>query len=474
MAQLVQEAEALAGKHQPKEALGKALQAQSAGRKAQDVKLQVKALCVIVDAHLDRESLGDATKYAEEALGLAQQLPRDAATMAGAWLAVAKARVAAAKFGVPTENPLKPAEEAISLFLDAEDKSGESSAMSLGAEALVMQGSTAEGLELAKVALKNFRDLGVQERGRIAALEAVISAHLARFTPKLALHAAKEELEIYKKSDYKEGQAAAMQIIIGIRQNIGDDKEALRTAKEALKIVRTLDDNRNLARLLLKVAELHFATGNITEATAASKEALSFFDAGGLIRGREDVKRLQSKMLAQRGQVAEAPNRSDASLALEDLASAVEGRQAGAFKDALKRLSDSEAFTEQDVENALAPVFASDQKGAMDFLKENEYTLAGGSSMKFRSAEKNQFYVNFRLGGLGYGPKFQCPRAWGRQWGRHETLLGHSVAALKIHEDSEDWEQKLPFHPGICDGALQSGSAGALGDPDLDQRLALK
>ena len=96
----------------------------------------------------------------------------------------------------------------------------------------------------------------------------------------------------------------------------------------------------------------------------------------------------------------------------------------------------------------------------VDFLQVCGLALPGSGQMTcINEVGKTMTYIGFRVGGLGYGPRFRCRDATYRKQvpGKPETLM--ALSALQVSDAADDWEAALQFHPGVLDGLLQSGTA---------------
>lgn len=90
-----------------------------------------------------------------------------------------------------------------------------------------------------------------------------------------------------------------------------------------------------------------------------------------------------------------------------------------------------------------------------------EAQASGTPELQMKEANKTIQYINFRIGGLGYGPRFRCLTAYkAAVQGKEDSL--HALSCLQVSDQAEDWETELQFHPGVLDGMLQSGTAYAL------------
>ncbi|CAK0792862.1 unnamed protein product [Prorocentrum cordatum] len=296
-----------------------------------------------------------------------------------------------------------------------------------------------EALVAAQEALVEFRRASDAE-GRLSALEVVVQCGLAlndQFGP---LMAASDELAMLKKTGDKAATSRAMDMLQSVQSARGDPQAALETAEEWLSLQRELGDLPGEAKALRVKASLKLDVGRHNEAAALAAESLKLYQQLGLQEGAAAAQRTVSRVCAARGVVDKAPNRQEALEALQGLAAAVEARDQRGWDAALKVLNETGAYSQADVDGVMKKALEKDPVGAQDFLdkqgigsgQKKEHTKSA-SDAKFHIKEMNQtdLYVNFRAGGLQYGPRFRCLQGYG-----FESSKGRGAfAVLQVSEE---------------------------------------
>jgi len=317
-----------------------------------------------------------------------------------------------------------------------------------------------EALFAAQEALVEFRRAADAE-GRVSALEVVVQCNLALNDQLAALMAASDELAMLKKTGEKAATSRAMDMLQSVQSARGDPQAALETAEEWLCLQRELGDLPGEAKALRVKASLKLDTGRHNEAAGLAAESLKIYQGLGLQEGEAAAQRTVSRVCAARGVVDKAPNRQEALEALQGLAAAVEARDQQGWNAALKVLNETGAYSQADVDGVMKRALEKDPVGAQDFLDrqgigsgQKAETARPASDARFRVTEMNKtdIYVNYRAGGLQYGPRFRCLQGY-----RFESSKTRGAfAVLQVSEEAQDWESDLAWNPGILDGMLQA------------------
>ena len=299
------------------------------------------------------------------------------------------------------------------------------------AEARLDQGNSLEAQGAAHRARELFRQLR-HRRGRLAALE-VLTRSLGVDTL-AALEATEEELRLFEAEGDAAGQVSALRTLADAyiaRRIYGEARSALRKALELLKGTAA---NELQGQTLLLLSQIEDFMGRTEAALETAEKALLAAKAGkaaGLVtEARRVVSRLQTKC----GRSEQAPNRRDALEALRELTQAARRHDADEFRAVLDRLDDLSGYTDGDVKAALVIEDDDDQPSLVEFLKKHGKTSAGaaqpgrGGSIVMTGLNHALLYLSFRMGGLGYGPRFR--RCYGHRVDGEEAV--HGVAYLRL------------------------------------------
>eukprot|EP00933_Yihiella_yeosuensis_P006593 TRINITY_DN111328_c0_g1_i1.p1 TRINITY_DN111328_c0_g1~~TRINITY_DN111328_c0_g1_i1.p1 ORF type:complete len:379 (+),score=130.23 TRINITY_DN111328_c0_g1_i1:88-1224(+) len=370
--------------------------------------------------------------------------------MADAALAAAQAKMAEAKAMFPAEAG------------ESNELSGfESTGVATGTyeQRQLYRGKASEALELAKEALVSFRRAGEAAK-KVAALKVVVEANVAMDNHFQGVMAASDEVAMIKRAGDKKSQVAVLQILADVQALRKDFGAAMQSAMETLELHRELGDKHGEAQALKTQAKLKLKCGKGKEGLNLATQALGLFQDLKDSKAEAECKQMINKGYAESGQVDKAPDRADALQALKALASSVEKRDAKAWNAAVEKLNKSSAYNQQDVQEIFGEALKTDRKAAADFLKSQGIRTSGSApELVIDEIVRTFTYLSFRVGGLGYGPRFRCQQA------SHDvSIVGdqnshHAVSCLQISDEADDWERDLQYHPGILDGVLQSGSA---------------
>jgi len=424
------------------------------------------------NAHLAAEAMAPAAVSAWEALALARETRDDDGqcealhVMALLFLffgrsAARKALQEAAKGDSPFAS-LESSNQTAALLRRLGDKEGEAASLLFGvAEARLEQGNGLEAQGAARRAQELFRQLR-HRRGRLAALD-TLTRSLGLDTL-ATLQATEEELSLFESEQDVAGQVSAYQILADAyiaRKIYGEARSALRKAVELLKGTAAAELEGQTLLLLSQVEDFMGGTAAALKSAEKALIAAKSSKAGILVtEARRVVSRLQTKS----GHTEQAPNRRDALEALRDLTQATRRRDADEFRAVMARLEDLSGYTDEDVKAALIIEDDEDQVGLVQFLKKHQQTSASGAPVsKSRSSGSTVMtgmshallYLSFRMGGLGYGPRFR--RCYGYRVEGEEAV--HGVAYLRLLSSQEEWGRRMETQPPILDSMQHSLNA---------------
>lgn len=316
-----------------------------------------------------------------------------------------------------------------------------------------------EALVAAGEALVAARRAGSFE-ARLAALELVVEANKYLGDTFAANLAVTDELAMIKRTGNKAAEAKAMQLVADVHVWRGDAAGAAECLQSMIPLLVELGDRPAQAKSLGELAMAKLGIGKKSEALAPAQEALKLFEELGDEAGKEAARRTVNVVYAERGQLDKAPNRPDALKALKELAAAADASDAAAWTRAMDELTRTGAYTQKDIDDSISAALDKDRPSASAFFEDLGILVKGISDAQLHVKEvvKTLNYIGFRLGGLGYGPRFRCLNAYKKQVGTDTKTMG-ALALLQVSDEAEDWETQLQYHPGILDGLLQSGSA---------------
>lgn len=452
---MAQKAEVCLEQRKFDEAMEAAQDAQAQARKLGDSELECRALIVSVNSQLQKKAGTAALKSANNVLALAQQ-SGEKESEAAAWLGIAKVHLMKDDEENSMLDVLGAAEKAADIYSSASSKTGEAEAKGVIASAQLKLGNVDEALAAAESSFKLWNGTGNSKK-TMAALDLLIQAFSADGKPGEGLSAAKQ-YEDDCSGKNKKAQAGALQALSTAHIHGGDFVEAFRTAKAARGLYREAEDGLGEAWTTLTIADVQRAQGQKLESMRSAEEAMSAFKNLGSIEGIEWVNHTLSEIYVSIGQVQKAPDRKKALQYLKDMNKAVENRDLEAFKAARRKAeSMDKLLLEYDMMDALAPAFDMDQEGATEFLKEQGYTFekekTGEQHMKHY--DHQTLYAYFRVsGGMGFGPQFRSTHPF-----RVGTPGVDSIALSSSQlPETEDWEMKMGFRPGLLDSGLQVGA----------------
>uniref|UniRef100_A0A6U6JSW4 Polyketide synthase dehydratase domain-containing protein n=1 Tax=Zooxanthella nutricula TaxID=1333877 RepID=A0A6U6JSW4_9DINO len=327
----------------------------------------------------------------------------------------------------------------------------------------VGQGLAVEAEEFARQALVAARRTG-NGAARMEALEVLVHAHMitGEFSGQTyaANLAAQDELAMIRRAGDKALEAKALNLVAEVHTWRGDHRGAAQALDEALALHRQASDKAGQAKALRLMASAKLAAGKGNDALTPAQDSLKLFEELGDSSGVELSRHLLNVVFVQLNQLDKAPSRSEALEALSKLASAVDRADAQAWQNSMKDLEKTGAFAQKDVDALIKAALEKDRPSAAAFLEAQGVMVrgAGGAQSQMKEYVKDLCYISFRVGGLGYGPRFRCLSTYKYQVTNDEFSVG-ALSCLQISKQADDWEAALEYHPGVLDGMLQSGSA---------------
>jgi len=324
---------------------------------------------------------------------------------------------------------------------------------------MLYKSKASEALALAKDALVSFRRAGESAK-KVSALKVVVEASMAMERSFDAMMAASDELAMIKRTGNKQAEVDVAEMLSEVQIARGDAGSASQSLNDALALYRELGKKEGEARILRTLAGLKLKTERYKESLSMAQQGLGLFKELGDSKGEGDCQKIINRAYAASGEMEKAPNRNDALKALEDLASAVENRDKSQWKTAIVELNKSSAYTQHDVQQIFGSALKKDRQAAASFLQQMGIRSSGSApEMIIREVTKVFTYIGFRVGGLGYGPRFRCLNPTHMAGVEGDLSSLKAIACLQISDEADDWEKELQYHPGILDGCLQSQSA---------------
>ncbi|CAJ1391027.1 unnamed protein product [Effrenium voratum] len=363
-----------------------------------------------------------------------------------------KALAAAAK-GVPPLSSLESCNRAATLFRKLGNQEGEACALLGIAEA--RSDSQVEALGAARRALDLFRSLR-HRRGRLAALQLAASAQKETLAQ---LDTTEEELRLFEAENDTAGQVAALRILGDFYISAGIYGEARSAFRKSLALLKGLDACETEVQHLLLLSQVEELMGAHEAAERAAQSALALAKrAPSASAELPAARRAASRLAAAQGRAPEAPNRQMALEELRQLTDAARRRDGEAFRKTMARLEDLSGYTEEDVKSALV-LEEEHRKGLATFLKQQGQHVSA-SSKRGEALAKGlshaTLYLFFRLGGLGYGPRFRRCHAYAVEG---DSEQAYAVAYLRHLSSQEEWTKNLEYQPPMLDSMQHSLNA---------------
>jgi len=256
----------------------------------------------------------------------------------------------------------------------------------------------------------------------------------------------------------KKAEAKALQDCVKAYSDLPDTFEALKAAKALLRAHQALADTKGQAQALLTIGEMHFAMNNLEDALKNEEEALDLFKGIGDSQSQDSVKEALSRIYNKRGQVELAPNRSKGVAALGELTRAIEANDSIRFQEAMERCKRMSSVSDGDIEEKLGEALEKDYLPVAKLYKE-ALNWEGLLPETKATVVHNRFhYMGFRtVGGLHYGPAFQCVQGVAVNGGKDEMYY-----PVNIPEGQEGWEYEVAYNSGILDGIIQGPFSGGM------------
>lgn len=470
---------ALAEVHVARREPGKAVEA---GKKAlalfqklNDPKQELLVQKALVAAYLLADDNKEALIAANQGLALSKRLS-DESVKADACFALLQARMSN-----DARDTMAAGNEALALYKKVGDRKGEARTLTIMAQCHLSKKDPSSALKPAKDALALWRELG-STKGVLESLDLVVKSFIQCDEPGEALQIVEGEQRRFKQLGDVQGEAGVSLPLFMAHRSQEDQEthanEALQVANDGLQLLRQLGDTKGEADMWLKVSETHLACNMLESTLGEAQEALMLYRGLKDSKGEEQANIVITEVYIRRGEPEKAPLHSKGIDLLSKLADALEARDSNAFLELSEKLQTIGGYglvTEQEQVSILGPVVSRDPDGATAFMKANSpeaEELEEGArvlgAINHRGSNKVAFYLNFRFGGIAYGPRFRCVDYASalkeeRPEGADPTL---GVSVLNMQDISDDWEFNLKLHPGILDCALQSGAClGALALP---------
>lgn len=450
--------DALVALNKGDDAVALSVEAVALAKKTGNTGLECGALNSSVGAHLLKDAHTTALKAANNALALAQQSGEKEGE-ANAWLAIARIHLSkddgdqGALLDV-----LQAAEKATDIFKSEKDSEGEAGARGVIASAQMKLMNTDEAVQAATHSHKLWKDSDCGKKTNDA-LSLLVSAYAANGNPREGMRVARKELEEQEGSKDRKRLAGATLVVSSACLAVEDAAESFKCAKQARAIYRTLDDKTGEAWATCAVGEAQRGQQRKLEAMKSAEEAMALFKEVGDAEGILAVNTLLSEVYLSIGKGNKAPDRKKLLAVLRDLNKAVENRDVEGFNRAKNKAETMSRFLEEyDTMDALAPAFDKDAQGTAEFLREQGWEVdeSGGDGEKkaqfMKHFDHQSLYAYFRtVGGMGFGPQFRSTHPF------RVGTPGVDATALSASclPETEDWEMKMGFRPGVIDSGLQ-------------------
>jgi len=454
-------------KEDPDDALASAKEGIAVAKREGLTKVEAELSKVMVDAYAMKDLPKEALKTANEALASAKG-KSDTEAEALSWMAMTVAYAAQDKLDPSsTAGDFRAsAQKAANLYNSLKDTEGEALALTKQAGASFILEDYKDAMSLAKDAVSTAKSAG-KSRILSEALDKLVDTQIALGSPSLGIDAAKEELEVFESAGNKKGTVDVLKTLVHAYETIEEPLSALLASKNALEIYRELGDTSGEANMMYMTAVVQCSKGSFKEALKMAKDAMQIYSVLGSDSGKEKVNEVLSQIYFGLGEVEKAPNRGKAFQALRDLMRAVLDKDVEAYKKADTKLGKYMfLITEEEFWGGLMPAFSRDREGSIEFMtaqgynfeegkKKEEETTPGAEKFSCKDGrhfDHTLFYFQTRVfGGMGFGPQFRSVNPY-----RYGTpgVNGTAISATQLDE-TEDWELKLHWRPGVLDSGLQ-------------------
>jgi len=192
-----------------------------------------------------------------------------------------------------------------------------------------------------------------------------------------------------------------------------------------------------------------------------AQAALKLSQKTGDVAEEAKIKMTLTDLWVARGKLDKAPTRKYALALLNELSRDLTARDVEKFQETNKKLNKHwGALTKTDMEATIYKVISKDPESCMTFLKDNGLVADEGvkkegpiTGHKFRHVPVPNFYMGFRVGGLGYGPRYRVCCS------NKALHADQAMGVVELQDCSDDWERELGYSPSLLDGCLQTGAA---------------
>lgn len=271
-------------------------------------------------------------------------------------------------------------------------------------------------------------------------------------TGESAVITAEAALASAQKKQDKRAEVKALQDCVQAYSDLPDTYEALKAAKGLLKAQKALADTKGQAQALLSIGEMHFAMNNLEDALKNEEEALNLYSGLGDSQAEDNVKEALSRVYNKRGEVDMAPHRAKGLAALGELGRAISSNDQTRFLEAMERCKRMASVSAEDIEATLGEALEKDYLPAARLYKEALNMEGLLPETKGVVVHKRYHYLGFRtVGGLHYGPSFQCVQNAVCNAGKNECY-----APVVMPDGRDGWEYETSFNAGILDGIIQA------------------
>mmetsp|Transcript_6829 Transcript_6829/g.19295 ORF Transcript_6829/g.19295 Transcript_6829/m.19295 type:complete len:532 (-) Transcript_6829:119-1714(-) len=407
---------------------------------------------VVVSAYIDNSNEEKALSSANSALSLAQREGNKKAE-AECFLAAAEARYASGSL----TDCLEACTKALGLFKDVGDKYKQASVHCLLSQSYLATEDPQAALSAAKDALEVAKDFGSGPQ-TAAAVELMVEAQIMSDSAQGALTEAEKELGVLKGSGKKAGVAEMMCAVVVATTALKGANAGFDTVKKFVSECRDSGNAQGEVKMLHRMATLaEYPDVALNTAQAALKLAEKIGD----VYQQSKIKSTLTDLWVARGKLDKAPTRKHALALLNELAKDLTNKDAEKFQETNKKLNKHwNALTQTDMEATVYKVVSKDPENCMAFLKENGLVAEEGvkkegpiTGHKFRHVPVPNFYMGFRVGGLGYGPRYRVCCS------NKALHADQAMGVVELQDCSDDWERELGYSPSLLDGCLQTGAA---------------
>jgi len=427
---------------------------------------ELDALCGVVQKlHNTKDAQEELSKYASHAVELSDQLGDDLSR------GKAQGLLMNARALANSREALTAGRRGLQIFREIGDRAREATTLHDIARAHLALRSPQESATAAAQALALCLELGDKEQAA-ACLKTAAEGYVQNGKAKEAVKFVELELAKAQRARDRRLESLLVPTILTAHAANGAHDVAVRKGKAALRLFHDLEDRAGEAGVLRTIAQLQLAMRDLDEAEYSAKCAAALSQDLHDRKSEELALFILDNVCVAKGKPDEAPHRAEALSLLREMARTLEDRNAKDFKDVVRRFHSVGGTTQEDVDEIFTPVMEQDKASAQRFIQQHttgalfedysdnggkEVSLASGGAQIVKQIEFKLFYAGFRAGGLGYGPKFRCVKApVGIKRGEASF---EALSVMRTSSESEVWEQELLFHPGILDGALQTGSA---------------